>query len=622
MMKYNDSRAEDRALFAKEDAAARRRRWRALLWLSLIAASVYGGSVLWSHIWPDPKEATLKTVANTDCQEHLFQIATQSSRDYIIRAAVGKINDEELLTKLALRGDRRMNFPAALKLRQPASLGRVALESTQDMVSRAVILRITDQGLLEKIALNRPAPFALSAALRLTDPAAIHRVFEGTSDWAVRLSAARALNDPILLKTIFAAPDAGSVRFQTLDALKKHPAALAELFLDEKYRHVVKYLYHEGFIRRITDQKMLGLIAHAETLDQRIRSQAVQCITDQETLSSLARSVSNETVQGEAIKRLINQDLLAKLARSDSSVAIRRKAICRLTDVPLLKKLTQDESYPIQEEATRRLRQFILTDDATFVDQFYKSLSDTEDQLAVIALASVRRTEANEATDRIQSQTALLRVALHNNQARRIRAIRRVTDQAGLRKIASNPNTPMEIRIAAMNQITDQKWLMKLFRSPKSRINPFGNASLRHKLGMLRCITDQRLLTEIVIDPELNRKLGDWTIQRTAERVTTPQLARIIAMEAPDLRAQRWGVKYTTDQDTLTELGWRHLDSSLLTGVIAPKLTDRELLLAIAIKHLTHRVISPAEIRLAELNRIAEAKRPNPTPAPQETPTP
>jgi hypothetical protein len=602
MTEFTDRLTNEQTPFAKQDRKTRMRNLRGSCMLLLVIAGIYGGFMLKGYIWPDPAKATLATVARTDCQELLFEIANQNGRSNVGEAAVEKIHDQDLLATLALQENGSVCFHAAQKLSQPALLEKVALESDSESASRSAILRVTNQDLLERIALNRPSMVAMSAALRLQDPAAARRVFEKSSDWRARLAAARASEDPELLKTIASDADSYSVLYEAIRSLKKYPTAVIDLLLDEKFKRTEDFPYAALLNGGYPEQKLLRLIAQTETLDTNVRRKAIRRLTDQEFLASLACSVSDETIRSAVFKQLTNQDTLVGLAKSNAYANVRRDAIRGLTDISLLQELVQDPSEDIQQAATQRLERLVPTDDPLFIEQFRKGLESTDDQLAVIALASNR---GPKATDRIESQASIRRVALHNNQYSRICAIKRLRDQAALRKIATNSNEPWPVRAAAMRCISNQQWLMAMFARPAAKTNPFVHASDPQKLDMLRCITDQKLLAKIATDAKSIAKVNDSLMRMVTRRITDPALSQKVALESPYWYAPYLYAKRGTDPDTLAKIGRKYPNDREIAEHISPKLTDRKLLQAIINSSILHHKWSRAEIRLAELDRMA-----------------
>jgi hypothetical protein len=306
MTNFTDRLTDEQTPFTKQDRKSRMRNLRGSCMLLLVIAGIYGGFVLKEYIWPDPAKATLDTVARTDCQELLFEIANQNGRSNVGTAAVEKIHDQDLLATLALQENGPVCFHAAKKLSQPALLEKVALESDSESASRSAILRVSNQDALERIALNRPSMVAMSAALRLQDPAAARRVFEKSSDWRARLAAARAAEDPELLKIVASDALPHALRYQAIRCLKKS-GQITDPNLTQKVALESPYLY----AKRGTDPDTLAKIGRKYPNDRQITEHISPKLTDRKLLQAIINSSFLHGKWSRAEIRLAELDRLA-----------------------------------------------------------------------------------------------------------------------------------------------------------------------------------------------------------------------------------------------------------------------------------------------------------------------
>ena len=624
------SRTNRRMQQVNQDRQREKRRskliLRGVLFLAVLAIIVQGVV----HYWPDPREATLETVAETDSPSWLARIAVENGLPGVARAAVEKLDDPVLLESIVMNRIGEAAVDAVLKLTQPDALARVALNSPCCETSYIALLQITDQGVLETIALQ-DSPMSRAAALRLTDKQIARRVFNRTDNWQVKLASARAIDDPELLKIIAQSVTTNGENYTAVRLLEPHQAELeqvanqaadlyaqtmaAKLLTDPiaRARIVLKGKdYWRGFrdfdrrdlIATMSDPTALAMVANAKHISSTSRRYAVKRLTDQTTLAEIARSNFDLDVRNAATRRVTDPAVLRQLAKTKQGIQ-QRIAIGKMADVEFLKTLQTEHPKDVEQAASKRLEELAMEhDNAAWVKQFEKKQARPDQELVRIALASGYRTDA---VNRITDPEAIKKVALADNSYNRIAAIKRLDDQKSLKRIAKNQDNPWDVRKAAMKRIADQDWLMELFiwRDPAITTNN-RFASMAQKFAVVYCIKDQKHLATIAIDPRCDKGESSHLTWVAARRVTEPAQAQRVLLESPYASARFWGAKYATDPEALAQAGWKYLHQSRsfeLFREIAPKLEDRKLLLRIANYLRTSARPNAAELRLAELDR-------------------
>ena len=124
----------------------------------------------WKHPDPAVRRAAVATLTDPD---RLGEIATNDPGDDVRAAAIGALQDQGALVRLAL-ADLPCAAAAGAKVTEPGGLARLAQQAAQPAVRQRAIERITDQAVLLRIAaLDTDATLRALARVRAggTDPA-------------------------------------------------------------------------------------------------------------------------------------------------------------------------------------------------------------------------------------------------------------------------------------------------------------------------------------------------------------------------------------------------------------------------------------------------------------------
>ncbi|GAA6212947.1 hypothetical protein NBRC116602_26880 [Hyphomicrobiales bacterium 4NK60-0047b] len=123
----------------------------------------------------------------------LLEIALRSRAPQFVRAAIAKINDEELLTKISI--DTK-NVDAADKVRTPNLLAKIAKNTRSENVRLKTVKRITDQNVLADIALSdQSSHVSIAAAERISNPEILAKITVSKSSYKVSMLALKKIKD-------------------------------------------------------------------------------------------------------------------------------------------------------------------------------------------------------------------------------------------------------------------------------------------------------------------------------------------------------------------------------------------------------------------------------------------
>lgn len=256
----------------------------------------------------------------------------------------------------------------------------------------------------------------LAAVEEVTDQKLLFRIATTGMDYDVWRAALQKLTDPVLL---------------------------AEMAMA---RTGPTHIKREGAVQKLTDQKVLELIAKSDP-DERVRLAAVGKITDQAALGDIAliEMPLKEDVRVAAIEKLTDQTLLGRLATADDKREVRRAAARRLEDQALLGRLARKDDDPVVRKiAINRLKDQALLFNIAETDR------DQEVRTAAVAaitdqtlLAKIAKNgglfESTEAIKTLQDEGALADIAVHHYRNElRIAAAKKLADPSALGRVESD----------------------------------------------------------------------------------------------------------------------------------------------------------------------------------------
>ena len=210
----------------------------------------------------------------------------------LFASTLANAKDIEGLIDKCARGDRKAceKLKAAVeKLTDQALLAKIAVEDTNADVRYLAVKKLTDQAVLAKIAVKDREPYVRRAAVQnLTDQAALAKVAVEDKEWRIRDSAVEKLTDQALLAKIAVEATEASVR----------PAA----------------------VRNLTDQALLAKIA-VNDKDSDVREAAVEKLTDQALLAKIAVVDKDRSVRAKAIAAMVQSNPALKLHAGNLGVS-------------------------------------------------------------------------------------------------------------------------------------------------------------------------------------------------------------------------------------------------------------------------------------------------------------
>jgi len=125
----------------------------------------------------------------------LFKIATRSSNPKFVKAAVGNITDQTVLTKIAIEGK---NGVAAVDLvTKPSLLAQIAKDASRKEVVLAALKRISDPAVLAQIAKSdQSSNVTLTALEKIHDQETLVDIAKSDASFKVALTATEKITDP------------------------------------------------------------------------------------------------------------------------------------------------------------------------------------------------------------------------------------------------------------------------------------------------------------------------------------------------------------------------------------------------------------------------------------------
>lgn len=344
----------------------------------------------------------------------------------------------------------------------------------------------------------------------------------------------------------------------------------------------------EAAILKLTDQTLLARVAR-EDGESYVRAAAVRNLTDQAALLQLATEARESHIRKAAVNNLADQAALAKIAAEDEEPLIREAAVNNLDDQALLAGIVMATVFmEAKDSITSKAAQMAvekLTGQAV---------------LAKIAIEHKNYFVAITATARLTDEMLLVKVALSPNDQIGERAVRKLTNQALLAKVAIESVNHRNIREQAVMQLTDPAQLARVAIETRD-IKDFGAGIGEQAASKL---TSQALLARVALETE------DAKARKAAmEKLTDQALLFQVAMEAGDEYLRKTAGEKLTDQALLLRAAMEAGDADL-GAAAAGKLTDQALLPKVALESKNHAAVSRAWFKMSaeERSGLAEAK--------------
>ena len=314
-------RAKLKAL-AKEES---RRGWRAARKIVFVLFCLAVVSLLIVLLWPDPRKATLETVAETDSQEFLSEIAIRCRTEDVPIAAVEKLTSQSLLAEVAMQAPREVAIQAVLRVDQPELLEKIAghtrLGDHYD-ANYAAALKIRDQAAFERLALaskHQRTWVNEFAVMSIIDSDILRVVANQAMTRRVRGAAVRRLNEPKMLRDFILA-EGGT---DTLYYLDGHDEELRDIALyaarsgarGEALALLKNPKYVEEVLQKYPAMRKGYTPKKRQRIPLRKRIYPVSKITDRDELFRMANQIP---YKGTPIDRYSASYRLAELNRAEA----------------------------------------------------------------------------------------------------------------------------------------------------------------------------------------------------------------------------------------------------------------------------------------------------------------
>ena len=288
------------------------------------------------------EKAVAKIAAMTD-QARLRQIAREAPEAQVRSAAVGKLNDQAQIEAIA-GGDEspEVREAAIRKLDDNTALARIARSDVSTQVRQAAVRNLKGSALLAELSRDgADEEVRVIAVSRLTDLFLLAEIASGANSDRVQSKAIAVIMDELVR-----CPD--RERDKRLDAVAD-PAVL-ERVLEQVPGTDANYKCRAAIIGRLTDQATLTRIARSDP-EWSARSAAVRRLTDPATIAEIATKDPVDNVRQSA---MWNKNLLSDpefLARATFDTALGEEVRCLivrdgLSDPRVLSRVAEESKSP------------------------------------------------------------------------------------------------------------------------------------------------------------------------------------------------------------------------------------------------------------------------------------
>ena len=257
--------------------------------------------------------------------------------------------DQQALYRLAMCNDYLFNRAAVEKLTDQGLLTRIARIHPKSQGRKAAVKKLSDQRILGEIALNDEDQWVRKEALSRTDSQEIiAKVALTDTQLDVRGDAIERLTDPIVLKKV-----------ALTDKYEYNAAKAAE---------------------RIDDQSILKEIVRTSQIPL-ARSNAAEKIEDQDLLKEIAENDKSREVRNAAVRHIKDQAFLRSVIENDDSDSVRQMAARFMLDVSYLRELAgnDDASCDLREEAAKRMLNIGTEADKADAEQLLEQIQQKRD---------------------------------------------------------------------------------------------------------------------------------------------------------------------------------------------------------------------------------------------------
>ena len=309
---------------------------------------------------------------------------------------------------------------------------------------------------------------------------------------------------------------------------------------------------------------------------------AVNKISDQKALSTVASKSRCLEARLAAISKIIDQGLLKAIALTNDNPQARLAATVKLTDPDTLVAIAcrQGENFEICKAAVEGIsdRERIAT---VAINAYYAGIaqiavSKTDDQimLGAIVLDNVNSYAASLALRKITSPNLIFQIIIHNQANAKIKkaAIEMITSQDFIFQAIINKQVDAEIKQVAIEKITEPNLLLYIVNHIEEIFTAYHSGNEVIAIKTANKIDDMKMIEEIAV----NHK---YTLVREVmvKRINDQTLLAKIAKEDPSSTVRMAALLKLEDRTLFTKIGIEDSKESIRQAVVE-RLEDQETL--------------------------------------------
>lgn len=328
-------------------------------------------------------------------------------------------------------------------------------------------------------------------------------------------------------------------------------------------------------IKKISDQDFLKKIA-LNSDDWHVPRYATKKIVDVRVIENIALNAKSGFARDEAVKKVVNPDVLEIVALNDDWNKVGISAIKSIKKVEILKKVTLNaKTIDVRREAIKRItnKDFlkkIIAESTDYESRRIAYLNQGKEFSSEAIIDYCKNIEEYDSRliSKLVDQEDLYEIAINSkNEKFKIDAVKRISDQNFLEKIALNRDSEHYVSLEAIGKITNPNILIE-YSKDTSYWDSFKERALI-AMGNLKKPNKEiinRLIENLMMKDNLNyRQLALDGLTLIAER--TPELLLEHWKKIHFYSAAHYDINEHSDSPSYRALGgvdgensWRHTD--------------------------------------------------------------
>lgn len=503
---------------------------------------------------------SIEAVEETTDQQQLEKIYKQSSKTDVRKAALAKVDSQELLFNVAngypSPADDEFRVLAISKLSDENLVKLIQRYRFEKEFQDAVLEAIDDQQVLAQLLLSKKSEKWTNKVFPyITDDRAFQTINKEHKSYKVSVEAFKKITDQNIIFEIMMANVEG-----------------AKISTD--WNHIQSTLTDENLI---TEHIIKSSNTGSRGINfSNMNEKLVEKVHNQKLLSEIAKKATRKLPEL-ALKRITDKDALHDVLLHADNWYVREKMVERVTDPAILieaaAKAPSSNLYFIYE---RQFNKF-AKDRAALIKKWESWLNERKtaevtDQalLAEIALGASRFEVRKIAVNKLQDDhDALWKIAKLDDQSyiREI-AMGKINDQNFYADVAENDNNS-ETRLFAAKRLTDPALVQHAFeqkgltenRNRSSFAEKYANRPVR--LFLLSKIENQKLLKSVVANPDY-----DVAYKRIALKNINDQVYLREVINTENAATREVAVESVTDDEYLLSLMSREPSKAVRTAIV------------------------------------------------------